>query len=111
VGYFKRALGLVHASVMFPYVIFTIQRHLMIHDGFTVAERARMMAGGLWWLFKPGGLLAPMAKHYWTYYKPGYHPWQEAEQPGYEEWLAAFDRHDRDPVRASEDMRRAMSLA
>jgi predicted metal-dependent hydrolase len=111
VGYFKRALGLVHASIMFPYVIFTIQRHLMIHDGFSKVERARLMAGGLWWLFKPGGLLAPMAKHYWTYYKPGYHPWQEADQPGYEEWLAAFDRHDRDPVQASEDMRRAMALA
>ncbi|MEK8087395.1 metal-dependent hydrolase [Aquabacterium sp. A3] len=111
VGYFKRALGLIHASLMFPYVIAVIQRQLLIHDGFTMLQRARLMVGGVWWLVKPGGLLAPMLSHYWTYYKPGYHPWQEAEQPGYEEWLAAFDRHQRDPVKASEDMRQAMSLA
>jgi len=59
-------------------------------------------------VLKPGGLIAPMVKHYFPYYKVGFHPWQETEQPGYEEWLAAFNRH-RDPVEASELMRAALA--
>ena len=111
VGYFLRVWGLIHSSVMFPVTIFKVQRALMIHDGFTLPQRLKMFAKGLVWMLKPGGLLAPMHKHYWTYYKPGYHPWQESEQPGYDEWLAAFDRSDSDPVKTSELMRKAMALA
>jgi predicted metal-dependent hydrolase len=109
VGYFKRVLALLDSTIMFPATIFYIQRKLMIHDGFSLPQRLVLMAKGLWWLVKPGGLLAPMVKHYWTYYKPGYHPWQEAEQVGYEEWLAAFNS-SKDPVKASEDMRGVLKL-
>lgn len=109
VGYLKRVAALVHATVMFPATIFYIQRQLLIHDGFSFKQRAGLMAKGLWWLLKPGGLLAPMHKHYFTYYKPGFHPWQEVEQPGYAQWTAAFDRQ-RDPVVASEQMRKDLAL-
>jgi predicted metal-dependent hydrolase len=44
------------------------------------------------------------------YYKPGYHPWQETEQPGYEEWLRGFAKHQ-DPVEASELMRADLAAA
>src|SRR5690606_9438182 len=98
------------ATVLFPFTIFYIQRKLMIHDGFSVGQRLKMMAKGMVWLFKPGGLLQPMYKHYFTYYKPGYHPWQESEQPGYEQWLAAFNS-TRDPVQASEMTRVALAQA
>ena len=111
VGYFMRIWGLIHSTYMFPMTIFRVQRQLMIHDGFTLPQRLKMMAGGMWWLLKPGGLLAPMHKHYIQYYKPGYHPWQETEQPGYREWMAAFDRFERDPVKATEQMRQDLSLA
>lgn len=109
VGYFKRVLALLHASYMFPRVIFRTQRALMIHDGFNAFQRLKILGGGLWWLVKPGGLLQPMLKAYWTYYKPGYHPWQEVEQPGYEHWLAAFNASG-DPIKASEQTRTAMAL-
>ena len=111
VGYFKRVGALLHSTVMFPATIFRIQRALLIEDGFSRAERLKMTVKGIWWLLKPGGLLAPKHKHYLTYYKPGYHPWQEADQPGYAEWLAAFDQNERDPVKASEQMRSVMSMA
>jgi len=110
VGYFKRIWGLLHASWMFPATIFHVQRQLLIHDGFTTPQRAKLLLKGLWWLFKPGGLLTPMYKSYLTYYKPGYHPWQETDQPGYEEWLAAFNG-SRDPVKASEQMRHDLALS
>src|SRR5690606_36532948 len=109
VGYFARVMGLVTASVMFPVTIFVVQRRLMKHDGFNFWQRAKLLASGTWWLFKPGGLLQPMAKHYWTYYKPGYHPWEETEQHGYQEWLAAFNSL-KDPVQSSEQMRRDLAM-
>jgi predicted metal-dependent hydrolase len=109
VSYFQRVLGLLHASVMFPMVIYFVQRQLFIQDGFTGWQRAKMFLRGNWWLFKPGGMLQPMAKHYWTYYKPSYHPWQEAEQLGYAEWLSAFNA-SKDPVKASEQMRQDLAL-
>lgn len=108
VGYFKRVGALMHATVMFPMVIAKFTNEMLKADGFGPWERTRLFARGLWWLLKPGGFLAPLHKHYVRYYKPGYHPWQETEQPGYTEWLAAFARH-RDPVEASELMRVALS--
>lgn len=110
VGYLKRAVAMVHATFLFPKTIFVIQRRLMIHDGFSLRQRMGLMLKGLWWLFKPGGLLQPMLRYYWTYYKPGYHPWQETGQPGYERWLQAFDASG-DPVHASERMRADLGLA
>jgi predicted metal-dependent hydrolase len=109
VGYFKRVLALVHSSYMFPRTIFHVQRQLLIQDGFTLPQRLKLTAKGLWWLVKPGGLLQPMAKAYWHYYKVGYHPWQETEQRGYEQWLAAFNASG-DPVNASEQTRQALAL-
>ncbi len=110
VGYFKRIGALLHASWMFPMVIARVQRELLKADGFTTLQRGKLLAKGAVWLFRPGGLLQPMYKSYIGYYKPGYHPWQEAEQHGYEEWLKAFNG-SRDPVGASEQMRKDLALA
>lgn len=109
VGYFKRVWALVHSTYMFPAIIFRLQNQLLAHDGFSVAQRVTLFRKGLWWLVKPGGFLQPMLKAYWHYYKPGYHPWQETEQPGYDQWLAAFNASG-DPVKASEQTRAAMAL-
>ena len=110
VGYFKRIGALLHATWMFPYVINKLTNELLKADGFSAAERAKMKVKGLAWLLGPNGALAPMVKSYFHYYKPGYHPWQETEQPGYEEWLKAFNGL-KDPVAASEQMRKDMALA
>ena len=56
-----------------------------------------MHAKSLLWTLKP----------YFPCDKPGFHPCQETEQPGYEEWLAAFNK-TRDPTEASEFMRVAL---
>jgi predicted metal-dependent hydrolase len=110
VGYLKRIGALLHATWMFPMVIARVQRELLKADGYNTLQRGKLLAKGLVWLFKPGGLLQPMYKSYIGYYKPGYHPWQEAEQHGYEEWLKAFNG-SRDPVMASEQMRKDLALA
>ncbi len=108
VGYFKRAAALLHATFIFPYVILMFTNEMLKADGYGLLQRAKLFAKGIWWLLKPAGFVAPLYKHYVQYYKPGYHPWQETEQPGYEEWLAAFNKHN-DPIEASELMRAAMA--
>jgi len=108
VGYFTRILAMIETSFMFPSVIHHFTEQLLKADGFTWWQRRKLQAKGLWWVLKPGGLIAPMVKHYFPYYKVGFHPWQETEQPGYAEWLAAFNKH-RDPVEASELMRAALA--
>ena len=110
VGYFKRIGALIHATFMFPYVILMFTNAMLKADGFGLLQRAKLFAKGIWWLLKPGGFVAPLHKHYVQYYKPGYHPWQETEQPGYEEWLRGFAKHQ-DPVEASELMRADLAAA
>jgi predicted metal-dependent hydrolase len=110
VGYFKRIGALLHATVKFPMMIFKYMNIMLKKDGFSWWQRAKLNVGGLWWLLKPGGFVGPLYSHYFAYYKPGYHPWDETEQPGYAEWLTAFDLH-RDPVEASELMRATLARA
>ncbi len=108
VSYFTRIASMLHATAMFPYVIFFFLNSMLKADGFTAWQRVKLNARGLYWLFKPSGFAAPLYKHYFPYYKPGFHPWQETEQPGYKEWVSAFNLR-RDPVEASELMRSAMA--
>ncbi len=106
VGYFKRIGAMLYTTVIFPKVIFFYLDHMLKTDGFSLSQRIGLHLKGIWWLIKPGGFAAPLYKHYFPYYKPSYHPWDEADQPGYAEWVAAFNLH-RDPVEASELMRAA----
>lgn len=104
VSYFTRAHALARATILFPKMIHLVQRSLLIHDGFSPSERRAMSRQGLIWLFGPSGILAPMMKHYFPYYLPNFHPWQHYEQPGYEQWISSFNRHQ-DPILASEEIR------
>jgi predicted metal-dependent hydrolase len=108
VGYFKRIAALIHMTVVFPRTIHAFANFMLKQDGFSAWQRFKLNLKGYYWLLKPGGFVGPIYKHYFPYYAPGYHPWQEADQPGYEEWLAAFNKHH-DPVEASELMRAALA--
>lgn len=108
VSYFTRILALLHSTYMFPAVIHRFVDQMLKADGFTFTERVKIKAKGYWWLLKPGGFVAPIVKHYLPYYRPSYHPWQEVDQPGYEEWLQGFNQA-RNPVEASEFMRTVMA--
>ncbi|MFN3887508.1 MAG: metal-dependent hydrolase [Aquabacterium sp.] len=108
VGYLKRVVAMLHTSVMFPLTIHYFCHQMLKMDGFSWWERRKMQMKGMWWLLKPSGLLAPLIKHYFPYYRLNFHPWQETDQPGYDQWLAAFSVN-RDPVEASELMRAALA--
>jgi predicted metal-dependent hydrolase len=108
VGYAKRIAAMLHTSVMFPVTIHCLCDQMLKMDGFSWLERRKMHLKGLWWVLKPGGLIAPMVKHYFPCYRFNFHPWQEADQPGYEQWVHAFNLH-RNPIEASELMRAALA--
>ncbi len=108
VSYFTRILSMLETTLIFPLVIHRFSQQLLKADGFTGWQRFKMSVKGLWWALKPGGLVAPMVGAYFTYYRTGFHPWQDADQPGYAEWVEAFNT-TRDPVQVSELMRAALA--
>lgn len=101
VGYFRRILGLVITTIGFPIGTFIVINRMFKADGFGFFKRAGLMLGGLWWMYKPGGLYMPILGHFLAYFKPGFHPWQSGQMNGYATWLETFNRTG-DPIAASE---------
>lgn len=101
VSYLTRMRAMLLVSIMFPYHVFRIMRHMLQVDGFTRAQRLKIWARGLWWLYKPGGLLAPVLGSFLAYARPGFHPWQQPVVPSYQRWLDALAQTG-DPVRAGD---------
>jgi predicted metal-dependent hydrolase len=104
VGYFKRIGALIHATFMFPYTIDRFADQMLKADGFSWLQRRAMYIKNLPWML---GIAWPILGKYLAYFKPGYHPWEETDQPGYAPWLQAFNQN-KDPIEASEHMRAAM---
>ncbi len=99
VGYLTRILAMLHVSWGLPLHTFIIMGHMFRVDGFNFFQRAKLWARGLWWLYRPGGLYMPVLGHYFTYYRPGYHPHQEGQMRTYGNWVDTFGRTG-DPIAA-----------
>ncbi|MBL6750708.1 MAG: metal-dependent hydrolase [Nevskia sp.] len=98
-GYFTRILAMLQVSWSFPLHVFMIMRHMFKVDGFSLRQRAGLWLRGLWWLYKPGGLYAPVIGHYLAYFKPGYHPWEAGQMGSYQRWRETYDATG-DPIAA-----------
>jgi predicted metal-dependent hydrolase len=90
-GYFTRILAMLQVSLTFPLHVFLIMGHMFKVDGLGRRQRLGLWLRGLWWLYKPGGLYAPVIGHYLAYFKPGYHPWQAGQMASYERWRQTYD--------------------
>ncbi|MEK8086583.1 metal-dependent hydrolase [Aquabacterium sp. A3] len=101
VGYFRRVMALVLVTVGFNIHCLHTTNYMLKVDGFTGWQRLKLISKGLWWLFKPGGLYTSMAGHFFQYFKPGFHPWDEGQMDSYRLWLDTFNRTG-DPVQAGE---------
>ncbi len=99
VGYLRRVYTLVEVTLGFNLQILIYTRLMLKSDGFSRLQRLKMLAKGLWWIYGPGGMFTGNLKPYLHYYKPGFHPWHEAETPSYHRWLEAFNRTG-DPIEA-----------
>mgnify|MGYP006154654541 CR=1 FL=1 len=101
VGYFRRVMALVLVTVGFNIHCLHTTNYMLKVDGYTGWQRLKLISKGLWWLFKPGGLYTSMAGHFFQYFKPGFHPWDEGQMDSYRLWLDTFNRTG-DPVQAGE---------
>lgn len=99
-GYFTRILGLLVETVLFPYFIFQLMRHMFEVD--ELDNKWRVWGRGLWWLYGPRGMFVRMLPTYLRYYKPGFHPWQQKTSSEFDRWLAEYEHFEHDPVAASD---------
>ncbi|TAL16625.1 MAG: metal-dependent hydrolase [Aquabacterium sp.] len=101
VGYLRRCWTLIVATIAFPIGVFLIIHHMLRKDGQGLFKRIGTMLRGAWWLYKPGGLYAPILGHYLQYFKPGFHPWQIGQMQGYDAWIQTYER-TKDPILAGD---------
>jgi predicted metal-dependent hydrolase len=90
VGYLRRNIAMVSVSGGFPFTVGSILNQMLVADGFSRWQRMKLWAKGLWWFWKPGGLFIPTLGYYFSYYKPGFHPWKLREMPSYGQWVNTF---------------------
>jgi len=98
-SYLNRVGAMLLVTLLFPYHVFRIMRHMLQADGFTRWQRTKLWAQGLWWLYKPGGIFMPILGQYFAYVKPGFHPWQQAVVDSYEPWVRLL-KETGDPIEA-----------
>jgi uncharacterized protein len=98
-SYFTRILTMMLVTFLFPFHTSRVMKHMFTVDGFTRGQRLKMWAKGMWWLFKPGGVISPVIPALLSYYRPGYHPWQHPVVPSYPRWLQLMKQYS--PVDAS----------
>ncbi|RTL29291.1 MAG: metal-dependent hydrolase [Burkholderiales bacterium] len=106
VGYFTRILGFIEISFFFPLATFMVMNHMFEVDGMTRGQRIKTWFKGLWWLYGWGGLFSRPAflKHYISYIKPGFHPWDAGEVGTYKRWLEVLDQTG-DPIAAGQSLK------
>ncbi|TJY60843.1 metal-dependent hydrolase [Sinimarinibacterium sp. CAU 1509] len=89
-GYLTRILSMLQVSFTFPLHVFLIMAHMFKVDG--LKHRPRVWIKGLWWLYGPGGLYPRLMRHYLSYFRPGFHPWQQGQLELYHRWVETFER-------------------
>jgi hypothetical protein len=100
-NYWQRCLAMLQVTLIFPLHTFLIMRHMFRIDGFNFFQRTGLWLRGLWWLYRPGGVYMNLSLlgHYFAYYRPGFHPWQDGDLAVYRRWLDVFNRTG-DPIAA-----------
>lgn len=101
VGYLRRVWTMFEVSIIFQVHVMLVTNYMLKRDGFGFFKRAGLWAKGLWWLFGYKGLYSPMVRHYFKYYKPGFHPWHSGQMSSYETWVNTFNSTG-DPLAAAD---------
>lgn len=101
VGYLRRVYTLCEATLSFNLQVLPYTLIMLKADGFSRAQRLKMLAAGLWWVYGPHGLFTAHLRPYLRYFRPGFHPWQVAQAPWYGLWLETFNRTG-DPLEAGQ---------
>lgn len=109
-SYLNRVGSMMLVTILFPFHTLRITRNMLKVDGFSRMERAKIWAKGLWWLYKPGGVFLPLMGKYFSYLKPGFHPWQEPVVACYAPWLQYMNESG-DPIEAGNRLHQQLIAA
>lgn len=100
-SYFTRVGVMFLALTMFQLFTLNFMRQILKRDGFSFGQRAKLWAGGMWWLYKPfGGVFTRMTPAVLQYFKPGFHPTDIQEPKVYTSWNESYGSTG-DPLQAS----------
>ena len=72
-----RSIVMFVATILFIYAVVLNTRDLFREDGINTGKSWRQLFSFLF--FKPG-MMRAVLKSYFTYYKPGFHPWEEDDR-------------------------------
>lgn len=101
VGYLMRCTAMVHASYKVGVDSIRLTNRLLKGDGFTGWQRFKMIAQGLGWVYGgKTGLFSRNTSKMLAYFKPGFHPWQQAVIHSYPVWIKSYETTG-DPMAAS----------
>lgn len=103
VGYIVRCLAMLQCTLHFTIYSYLAVNFLLKADGFGFWQRLRIMGKGMAWLYGPKGVFTALAGHFFSYFKPGFHPNKVALSPSYERWSTAYARAG-DPIAASNEL-------
>lgn len=98
-SYWIRCLAMLIMSLAFPLLAIMGTRHMLKVDGFSFPKRLSLWLRGLYWLYRPGGvyMTATMWKHYFSYFRPTFHPWNNGDMELYQHWIETYDQTG-DPI-------------
>ncbi|MEG3060413.1 MAG: metal-dependent hydrolase [Comamonas sp.] len=99
VSYLRRCAALLESTLSFNVQVLLYLMLMLRSDGFTLWQRLRLLGPGLWWAYGPRGIFTRDLGAWLRYFKPGFHPWDEAQMPSYHLWVDTFNRTG-DPLAA-----------
>ncbi|MCZ8015222.1 MAG: metal-dependent hydrolase [Limnobacter sp.] len=106
-GYWMRVMAMTLAVVKVFIALYKLTDEMLVADGFKLGKRLTMHLKNLPWLFGPRkGVFSSMLPNLLAYYKPGFHPNQQAVIHNYPAWIAAYEQSN-DPLLAGEALYQA----
>ncbi len=102
----SRAAVMVLSLALFGFFSLRDTNTYLAADGYTTKQRAKMMLGGLNWLYGRKGVVRPALTNLLAYFKPDFHPVAIPHVHNYQAWLDEYALSN-DPVAAGEALYQA----
>ena len=101
VSYLMRIAAMLYVTIYCMKESLSQMSQFLKADGFTFGTRSWLMLKGLFSVFGRKGLFAPMARHWLSYFRLSFHPWQNPPIQQHQVWIDTFAQTG-DPIAAGE---------
>jgi predicted metal-dependent hydrolase len=106
ISYAMRTLAMLYVTIYCMKESMSQMSQFLKSDGFSFGERSWIMLRGMFSVFGRKGLFAPMAMHWFCYFRPNFHPWQSPPIDQHQVWINTFAQTG-DPIAAGEAFHQA----